>query len=78
MNDMTISQNETIGCDDETRAVAGELARSALEINALFDVDVHNGWGDTRDSTYHGAGILIEQGGIVLACCGCVDLLARC
>ena len=33
----------------------------ALEIDALFDVDVHNGRGNTRDCTDHGARIGIEQ-----------------
>ena len=60
VDDMAISQHESVRRDDETRAVAAELARSAPEINALFDVDIHNGRGNTRDGAHHRARICVE------------------
>src|SRR6266480_3679 len=77
MNDMTISQNESVRRDDKTRAVTAELTRSALDVDALFDVDVHNRWRNTGDGTNDGTRICIEQEGIVLACYGCVEVPAR-
>ena len=66
---MTISEDESVRRDNETRAVAAELARSTREAHALFYIDVHNGGGDTRDCTDYGARIRIEQDGIVLTSC---------
>ena len=43
MNDVAISQNESVRRDDETRPIAAGLARSTLDVHALFDVDVHDG-----------------------------------
>src|SRR4029453_1198000 len=39
MNDVAISQNESVRRDDETRPIAAELTRSSLDVDALFDVD---------------------------------------
>src|SRR3954468_11642751 len=55
MNDMAISQNESVRRDDETRAISAQLAASALDVDALFDVDLYDSRGDTRDCTHHGA-----------------------
>ena len=69
VHDVTISQDESVRRDNEPRAVAAELARSAREAHTLFYIDVHNGGGDPRDGTDHGARIRIEQDGIVLTRC---------
>jgi hypothetical protein len=66
MNDVTIGQNESIRSDNKTRAVTAELARPALDVDALFDVDVYHRRGNTRNCTNHGTRIHIEQDGIVL------------
>jgi hypothetical protein len=69
MNDVAIGQNESIRSDNKTRAVTAELARPALDVDALFDVDVYNRRGNARNCTDHGARIRIEQDGIVPTCC---------
>ena len=77
MNDVAISQNESVRGDDETRPIAAQFAGSALDVDALFDVNVYHGRGDTRGRTDHGTRICIKQYGIVLASGGSVDVLAR-
>ena len=62
VDDVTVSQDESVRRDNKTRSVAAELVRSTREAHALFYVDVHNGGGDTRDCTDHGARIRVEQG----------------
>src|SRR5436305_15205716 len=77
VNDVAISQNESVRGDDETRPIAAQFASSALDVDALFDVNVYHGRGDTRGRTDHGTRICIKQYGIVLASGGSVDVLAR-
>src|SRR4029450_5392590 len=66
LNDVAIGQNESIRSDNKTRAVTAELARPALDVDALFDVDVYHRRGNTRNCTNHGTRVRIEQDGIVL------------
>ena len=77
VNDVAISQNESVRGDDETRPIAAQFASSALDVDALFDVNVHHCRGDTRGCADHGTRICIKQGGIVLTSGGCVDIVAR-
>jgi hypothetical protein len=74
---VTVGQDESIGRDDETRAVSAEFVRSAPDIDALFDINVNNRRGDTLDGTHHRLRIRIEQGGVVSRGYGRFGVFAR-
>src|SRR5438876_9747724 len=67
VNDVAISQNESVRGDDETRPIAAQFASSALEVDALFDGNLHHCRGDTRGCASHATRIRTTQGGAVLS-----------